>query len=260
MNDSLEVEWFMNLSKSVLNETASHFQELSSDHAEYYRALDGLLSRNPFEHIYIGSFSSKPDDLSQWRAYSNDGSGVSIGCDLQAILNENASIKALSPKPLKVKYSEIEARKSVKKAFESQEFIGTPYIEIALKAMPNRSPQWLAMVAFMQLAAKSPTFKNPAFRGESEVRLLAEDKLRLIGKPADYDDDLVENFGAEIDFRVDGDRMVPFVPIKFPLEALHEVWLGPCFRGKKEEKALQLLLKKLKCNAVVKRSAASYRR
>lgn len=38
-----------------------------------------LLKNNEFKNYYITSFSSKADDLEQWRAYSKNGNGVCIG-------------------------------------------------------------------------------------------------------------------------------------------------------------------------------------
>lgn len=46
-----------------------------------------LLKKNEFKDYYIASFSSKADNLEQWRAYSKNGSGICIGLNIKQKTN-----------------------------------------------------------------------------------------------------------------------------------------------------------------------------
>lgn len=49
------------------------------------------------EHPYIACFSKEGDVLSQWRSYADDSRGVSIGFDLNKLIeNSNLKLKEVS--------------------------------------------------------------------------------------------------------------------------------------------------------------------
>ena len=120
MNDSMEVEWFKGVCRNVLDErkdeitqhsvvtqsppnmtaggdgTSSSSSSISIAHSDYHAHLHRWLSERTFDHVYVGSFSQVQDDLSQWRGYADNGAGVSIGFDLNAILAANDNVAVAS--------------------------------------------------------------------------------------------------------------------------------------------------------------------
>ncbi|PSV27080.1 DUF2971 domain-containing protein [Photobacterium sp. GB-56] len=78
MNDYLELKFFRNTLETEINKrlNISDEKEYINSYIEFYNLL-GLSTQIP----YICCFSTNGDLLSQWRAYGNDGKGVSIGFD-----------------------------------------------------------------------------------------------------------------------------------------------------------------------------------
>ena len=91
MNDKLEIRWYLD----KLNEDG-HKEDNTDSVFERMRIRSGLefsfddllnsLNSKGQRSIYISCFSQNRDLLSQWRAYANDGKGVSIGFDLNKFL------------------------------------------------------------------------------------------------------------------------------------------------------------------------------
>ena len=95
MNDSLEIKWYLEklnnedrtLSGLDFDVPDSIFERmklrshLDFTFEEFMEKLDSRGQRS----VYISCFSKKPDLLSQWRAYAEDGTGVSIGFDLKKL-------------------------------------------------------------------------------------------------------------------------------------------------------------------------------
>ena len=88
-NDSKELEWIKGKSEYYLLKTwvdylnsmdnEQRFQKVSSDDFKRVDELKELISN--FNDIKTWAFclSEKKDDLSQWRGYADDGTGISIG-------------------------------------------------------------------------------------------------------------------------------------------------------------------------------------
>lgn len=95
MNDSLEIKWYLEklnnearaLNRQEFDLPDSIFEKMKSrshldfTFEEFMEKLDSRGQRS----IYISCFSKNPDLLSQWRAYAEDGTGVSIGFDLNKL-------------------------------------------------------------------------------------------------------------------------------------------------------------------------------
>ena len=95
MNDTLEIKWYLEklnnearaLNRQEFDLPDSIFEKMKSrshldfTFEEFMEKLDSRGQRS----IYISCFSKNPDLLSQWRAYAEDGTGVSIGFDLNKL-------------------------------------------------------------------------------------------------------------------------------------------------------------------------------
>lgn len=153
MNDFLEMHWGYSIWEKVANNLIEEFGY------EFIDSIDKIIHVSGSKCLILAScFSMDGDVLSQWRAYSNDGNGYSIGFNAKDLLNLN--IKAL-----KVEYNEkkqikeltavIKALHEVEQNLSEEERYGEDFFNAC------------ANIAFDLVA-----FKNPAFSEEKEVRLV----------------------------------------------------------------------------------------
>jgi hypothetical protein len=75
LNDSTEIEHGIDLARQVFQ---SYCEQNSSPIASLLEGLT-IKDKNPRPRINIACFSSARDNLSQWRAYSGDSVGISLG-------------------------------------------------------------------------------------------------------------------------------------------------------------------------------------
>lgn len=85
MNDFMELEWFRRLSRSV----AAEMRGLDANLTAFYDTLERHLLEGGYQNVYCACFSTVRDDLSQWRAYADDGRGVAISFDLRSLQEAN---------------------------------------------------------------------------------------------------------------------------------------------------------------------------
>ena len=78
LNDSTEFNYAFDIASRLLG-NGEKFRESVTQAKELLLTLRQALG------LYIVSFSSHPDQLSQWRAYCREGSGFNIGFDSQGL-------------------------------------------------------------------------------------------------------------------------------------------------------------------------------
>lgn len=109
MNDSLEVKYGLNLTRVIIEKKIKMAKE-----EWIMKFLSNLLSYielSPETQIFAACFCQNGDLLSQWRGYSLNGFGYSLGFDSKELLRD------------KIKYSRIKIRKVI-----YQESVQTAYI------------------------------------------------------------------------------------------------------------------------------------
>lgn len=83
LNDSREIAWV----EHVLKNRSSDDTGLDAEKVQYLLgcvlSIEVAIRTSPF----MASFSMQPDQLSQWRAYADDGKGIAIGFDKDRLLN-----------------------------------------------------------------------------------------------------------------------------------------------------------------------------
>jgi len=274
MNDYLEVAWFKNVCRSVLDSNydkivrsthsvpshstfapgmslGSASSSVSAIHSEFHKRLEVYLSRQSFDHIYCGCFSLHEDDLSQWRGYADDGKGVAICFDLNVVRSANSN--ALSLRVDEVSYDEQQAKELAKRVI----------LDRADRVTDVQSSLVQSTLTFADLRHRAPEFKNPKFAGEREVRLIAEEGLTgdvakdlWMGDPTHGQD-----LPSEVAFYERRGRLIPYVTVVIPVAAIQGVWLGPRFGDQLDESALRYFLSKqgVEVRNRIHRSAASYR-
>lgn len=242
MNDYKEVKYVWDVYNDVINGDGVKFVD------DY--ALDMLkrICRAQHEVSLISCFSYYPDILSQWRAYSSNGEGFSIGIDTSRldikIIEERYTTEGVHSLFLApVKYvSEDEIKDNI---FENIRFFNERYKESAVKHIS-------AFSDFMRELAEST--KGKAFSEEKEIRIIYQ------GTISNSDDGIPEVLpkGLPVKYRMSGQKIIPYCELEIPIDAFREVYVGP--RNTSEISDIKMFLQTHGLSHVeIKQSNASYR-
>lgn len=146
-------------------------------------------------HVFVTSFCEKPDKLSQWRGYAQQGHGVAIGFSRQPLETLGYSVRhVIYDRLLRHVIEALDVTCEVQGAGDEQEF---------------RRAVYRQLIEFVSRA------KPDAFSEEEEIRIIVFSHLVC-----------PEN----TKFRVVGKLFVPFVEIDLsPVwpGVIQQVWLGP---------------------------------
>ncbi|MFM9903643.1 MAG: DUF2971 domain-containing protein [Pyrinomonadaceae bacterium] len=244
MNDSLELKWGPDLLNEIIREW-----ELSKMHRSELKFTSELKEMiglyKAASHSLASCFSLNGDLLSQWRAYTADASGFSIGFDL-VDLNHN-----LRHTPLEVLYvvskQRRELREWVKELSTVYHGTGTDRFQDFVRGCGRLSSDLLA-------------YKNPAFDEEREIRLVTD--LRT-AETATSSKILVSGMGqpeVKIEFAMRSGVPSPYIDHNFDGERppIREVVIGP--KNRSTEQQIMVYLATLGIDGVkVRKSNASYR-
>lgn len=225
MNDKLELQWYLrnlNNEKSRDNISCSVFEMMKMRSGidftfdDLIKCLDAKGQRS----IYISCFSKQLDLLSQWRAYGNDGQGVSIGFNLQKLAEgDNLLISEIN-------YTNDIIQDEIENDVEVvADEIGTVISE---HKITNKEMQ--IEVFLHELMPVLAKYKNPAFSEEEEIRLIYCDDLKF--------EKIVNSYGAfdqelklkelEHHFRTVGNNNITeFVKLEFEPECIEDICIGP---------------------------------
>lgn len=208
-NDYIELECiFSVMEKSMTNLLKS----------EFVHAIQGSYQRwlETYFRPHIACFSKKWDLLSQWRAYANDGKGISIGFDRRYF----ESIKELDNKEFEifdVIYRYEEQEKLLRNLFSTIRADNLKALEDFYINKGNKN-YFQEIVLASVLLKYRVIFKNETFSEEKEVRLV-HGFDRIAAEPDIFEyrvtqDDLISFVELPIDIKTD------YPPIK-------EIILGP---------------------------------
>ena len=261
MNDNLEIKWYLDR----LNNEKIAFDEKENFEVESifdamgerslidfsFEKLVEILNLKGQNSVYISCFSKEPDILSQWRAYAEDGKGVSIGFNLEKLSEANNLLVREVIYTNDVVYGDI----------ESDVECVADTIRIVIEEQKIISEEEQIEVFLHELTPELVKYKNPAFSEEKEVRLIYCDDMKF--------EKIVDNHGAFLekwkvkelmhDFRVIGsDNITEFVKLDFNPDAIEEICIGPkCTLSKNDIK--NIVKKLLDIDIEVKESISSYR-
>jgi hypothetical protein len=176
LNDATEFTYAVNLVRTKLQSkqrTLFGMADLKNLNQLYSRAIEKLdvMDWNA-PPVFVGSFSEEDDQLSQWRAYTGDRPGFSIGFEYD-YLKELARMQSL---------------RLVRCAYTASEH-GEILDEIIEKTRTVEN--LLALLAFV-----APTLKDPSFREEKEYRI----HTQAVAK------------SSEVGFRSGRSMLVPYRP------------------------------------------------
>ncbi|MDX9860407.1 MAG: DUF2971 domain-containing protein, partial [Rhodospirillales bacterium] len=186
----------------------------SAFHNEFEEVVDGNATS-----AFIACFSEEGDLLSQWRAYADDGLGVTIGFDPESfgleprpayVSRDPHSAIGLAP----VVYDSCNQRRTIEARLER--YLTDP--RLATKAEET------AAECAADLGAVGLTFKNPSFSEEREWRII-HTPMRMGPGEMDFRGAI-----TDVHYRVSGGNVVAYFPFSFAETAdpaIKEVVLGP---------------------------------
>lgn len=233
LNDTTELSFVREIVAS-----AAASVELQSAHAKELVAK--LLRVEPWEifmgSVYVASFSTKRDLLSQWRAYGGDGLGYAIGVDTRIALEP---LHKMTPPPedpdLKF-YPKVERYSKVVYDINGpggilwETVVGMIRALDAVEAESGEARADLVHTTILDLMRSIyPTVKNAGFAEEDEWRLIFESHA-------------AGGFLEPLHFRPNGRGISPYVSLRWDEPPVVEVVLGPRIPKSEGEQALWMLM------------------
>jgi len=200
LNDMAEFRYGAEVAMEVLTR---ELQCASGESSQYFAELTNRVAKTLKERykpadVFVASFSSEKDDLSQWRAYGGNGPSFSLGFDPRRL--EDAAAKHLFGLH-QVKYDDAHIREDV--YAELQDLIE----EVKASAEDESSDTARTFASFWapnvlgRLIFLAPRYKHPKFDAEKEWRLIRRQPL-LGGGPI-----------LKHHFRRSGSLVVPYVEL-----------------------------------------------
>jgi hypothetical protein len=223
MNDYMEYRWMVGKACERVKQRRNSVNGKIVD-----KMLAGLKKSDA---PYISCFSCEPDLLSQWRAYSDDGTGYAIGFSYRGV-----------KKALPFGYYDISLEKVEYDEKRQQEWLCRIVHDDFLKSVKGthfKSPELVSGWTSALIRSAATYFKNPGFREEKEWRIVYTRPLISLDE-IPYDDR--ENSLLKLLFRVSGPRIVPYYTLPFPVDAITEIRLGPKNVCRDDRRCLELLL------------------
>ena len=259
MNDNLEIKWYLdrlNNEKITVNEleypeSIFDMMKMRSQLDFTFKELEEILNSKGQNSVYISCFSKESDILSQWRAYAEDGRGVSIGFNLEKLKKaDNLLIREV-----------IYANDVVYDGNESDVECVADTINTVISENKIVGKEEQIEVFLHELIPELVKYKNPAFIEEKEIRLIYCDDMKF--------EKILYNHGVfheewkpialEHDFRTIGsDNITEFVKLDICNNAIEEICIGPkCLLSKNDIKNIMKQLLDIDVNII--ESKSSYR-
>lgn len=190
LNDKQEYRHGVNLILEVIDKLKNDVLEI-----EILNMVENNINRIYREERYVTCFSKDGDLLSQWRAYTNQGKGVSIGFDM-------FKLEKSLDQPLHGKYIDYDEKSQIETIEELIRIIINYFSERKIFFdWDEYSYEWLVnttIVDFLQGIISS--YKNNSFSEEQEYRL-------------EYviDGNMIKKEDEEVHFRTSDSLIIPYL-------------------------------------------------
>lgn len=224
MNDSAEIIWLLKMVKTYIQEKTEYMNII-----KYWDLVEKNTQKllQELDLPYILCLSKNNDVLSQWRSYADDGKGVSLGIDVNALLGYN--VEMLSGQD--IIYDTKEQINLLKTK------INNTLLAQLEKIIVNKNEKEIfgeTRKVVSHILSESVVCKNPAFQEENEFRISCKPKVSNDKKI------------SEIKFRTDGEMILPYREICFydiRHSIIKNITIGP--KSKINNRNLWLLLDSL---------------
>lgn len=240
LNDSQETTWFSFVLERRVQKSIAETPKNEKILGELLRQF-----RQNHRQYFVASFSREPDVLSQWRAYGEDGAGVSVGFFRDRFADTLAGVPVFTIDQSKsrgvfdIEYSENEHNRL------ADELIRATVLANDV-LMPDSYHDLILRV------------KNPKFQEENETRI-----VEIQNYKTEFQSNEERTFYSEkaksLLYRPNriGD-IVPYTAFKFEANAIGSLWLGPKCKAKKKHIELFLLSNDVTLRENLQNSAATY--
>lgn len=161
---------------------------------------------SPVKQFYLTSFSKDNDSIPMWSQYAQGGTGIALGFNVESLPDNLCLYPCL--------YG----------ADETEKFVKTT-IDLYKSNYPNDYKQHPTAIYAHTWAIAALSSKHPSFAYEKEIRIITF--LGLAGKTR---------------FRVSNNLIVPYKLIKYPLESLRKIVVGPCADPYRTRKSIKYYL------------------
>lgn len=244
LNDSAEIREAFKVAREVAKDDKRGEIELACLGAALSRAGDAKSGLDTMSHlgVFVASFSSKCDDLSQWRSYASGAGGSYCVGFAPSLLQRVGNSFGFSLE--KVEY-EKGAQKKLIRPIVDRLMASVEGLDVRAETILAQQYSWplrdvpAELVDSIETFAKeitsiAPRIKNSAFSGEEEWRMIRNSLDR----------------SHAVDFRATDTGLVPYIPIVFPDRefALRGVVVGPSPRREKNFAAAAWALEELNAN------------
>lgn len=239
-NDSREYIHATDISTDVCDELIYEYEQSTEElKAALAEAARDMFCEDIGSNIFIGCFAKSGDQLSQWRAYGQNGSGFSIGFDLSKM--ESKECAALVTQH--VNYDTKNQKQFLKRYISTYIDYLSSHIKTNAISVEDAVEGMLYVVVSCNIFGVS--FKNEGFKEEQEVRVFID------GRDAD----------CSTKFRRSGNRIVPYIEFKSNAKLpIKEIYIGPTSDAELMEISLQMLLERYNYdNVEIKFSEIPYR-
>ena len=213
------------IGKKIIESNRNYDMERSLQLIELKENTHNKIQKIVSKH-FVFCLSESKDLLSQWRAYADDGKGISIGFRktfFEKIYSLNFTKRSSSPISFlfdQVFYNESEAIDLIMNDTNFNKFSSFSNLEEEKQSI---------QLAMAQVANEAPFYKKSAFAEENEWRIVISYSLCHLTPPkfSLYSNDLFKF--KEIEYSISRGRMVPHLEIEIPniKDAIAEVIIGP---------------------------------
>lgn len=257
MNDALEIKWCLEKIKNNTPPSRSGTPiDIDFFIKEEYNNIMDILDADGQNSIYISCFSKKSDILSQWRAYADDGKGVSIGFQLDKL---NSAENLLEEEIIYLN------DKSMNQMIDNLQTLYDPIVSLIAndsKSDKYVNKQELVKKVLHELIPVLAKYKNPAFREEQEVRLIYCRSMEIEKRLYRYNQKKEEKLNIlELDheYRITGDnKITEFIKLDFNPKSIKHICIGPKCSMEVND-LMRIVNELLNIDIKVTRSKASYR-
>lgn len=200
MNDTQEMVWIEKYIESFYDKNKDIKIHSAFPKEEFIKLY------SPYRYLaFLSCFSSDRDMLSQWRGYANQGTGFAVGFNTKKIQD---IIETLS-----TQNKQIALFKLGKVIYDANLQEGLVRTELKYVTEGNHGD------IQSRLSSLAPFYKNPAFEEEKETRIVVSVKKDT--------STLSQLKGVSIESRTASNSITTYLPIKFPIEAITHITLGP---------------------------------
>lgn len=283
-NDYMERKWIMNVTEEALIDIFNKqgikidlredywYSDTINNHISYlYDWLKFYVERSSF----ITCFSRNGDLLSQWRAYGDNGKGVSIGFNAKLLSKSHSNKNEIYYED--VIYDMKEQIKEIQIAvLNAIDYMKELFNDFPIRLSDNFNEYFVnefdvfCQVLCDELAILSCYMKNPAFREEDEVRIFYSPVLTIESDNST----LKEHFSKTkrfnnyilkpINFHTRSDQIIGYSDLSFEKliqkGIIAEIIIGPSSKVTKED--IYFIFTKFGYNSddiLIKQSVSSYR-